>query len=126
MEIKAEASNEAVIAELGARLARHRLNLNLTQQDLADQSGLAVNTVARIENGHSTQLSNLVRILRSLGLLSNLGLAIPYPPPSPIEQAKVGAKERRRARAPRKKPESEPGTFTWGESYWDGKDHGVK
>jgi transcriptional regulator with XRE-family HTH domain len=123
MEIKAEASTQAVTEELGARLARHRLNLNLTQQDLAKQSGLAVNTVARIENGHSTQLSNLIRILRTLGLLSNLELAIPYPPLSPIEQVKVGAKERRRARAARKKPEPEPGTFTWGKSYWDGNDH---
>jgi transcriptional regulator with XRE-family HTH domain len=97
MRIEARLSDKAIIEELGKRLLRHRLNQNLTQQELADEAGAGVNTVYRLEQGHSTQLSNLIRILRSLGLAGNLDALVPESPPSPIEQAKLKKDERKRA-----------------------------
>lgn len=97
VNIQAEGSDLAILEELGRRLARHRLNQNLTQEELAREAGTGINTVYRIEQGHSTQLSNLIRILRALGLISNLNALVPEPPPSPIEQAKLKREERRRA-----------------------------
>lgn len=97
MQIQSESSNQAILEELGKRLARLRLNQNLKQEALAQEAGIGINTVYRIEQGHSTQLSNLIRILRALGLIGNLDALVPDSPPSPIEQAKLKRDERRRA-----------------------------
>src|SRR5271163_2424007 len=97
MRIEVPLSDTAILEELGKRLLRHRLNQNLTQQDLADEAGTGVNTVYRLEQGQSTQLSNLIRILRALGLVSNFDALVPESPPSPIEQAKLKKDERKRA-----------------------------
>ena len=58
-------SDDAALETLGRRLARHRLNRNLTQAALAAQAGVSTPTVQRIEQGHSSQAANLIRILRA-------------------------------------------------------------
>lgn len=93
----------AILEELGERLLRHRLNQNLTQKELADEAGVGLNTVYRLERGQSTQLSNLIRILRALKLISNLDALVPETTFSPIEQAKLKKEERKRASHRRKK-----------------------
>ncbi len=97
MRIESVLSDRAIVEELGQRLARYRLNQNLTQQELADEAGTGVNTVYRLEQGQSTQLSNVIRILRALGLVSNFDALVPEPPASPVEQAKLRKQERKRA-----------------------------
>lgn len=94
-------SDNAVLRRLGERLGRHRLDHNLTQADLAGAAGVSKRTVERLEAGDSTQLSNFIRILRALDLLDGLEIAIPDPPPSPLDQLKLQGKQRRRASAPR-------------------------
>ena len=111
MQVESQWSNQAVLDELGKRLARHRLHQNLTQEELAREAGTGINTVYRIEQGHSTQLSNLMRILRVLGLLSNLDALVPEPPPSPIEQAKLRREGRKRAS--HRKDEGPAAGWTW-------------
>ena len=81
-----EASSDgAILEELGARIARCRLNQNLTQEAFAELAGVSRPTVARLELGHSTTLSNLIRILRALNLVKNLDTLVPEPPISPIQ-----------------------------------------
>lgn len=92
-----EESDQSILDELGKRLSLYRLNRNLTQEELAKEAGLGINTIYRAEQGHSTQLSNLIRLLRVLGLISNLDALVPDLPPSPIAQAKLKKQERRRA-----------------------------
>ena len=65
-------TDEAALAELGHRLARYRLDRNLTQQALAKEAGIHKNTLVRLEGGGSTQSKSLIRVLRALGLLENL------------------------------------------------------
>jgi transcriptional regulator with XRE-family HTH domain len=93
-------SDDAVLAELGARVARHRLERNLTQDALATEAGVSERTLIRVEHGRSTQAANLMRILRALGLTGNLDALIPEPPPSPIQQLKLHGRRRRRASPP--------------------------
>jgi transcriptional regulator with XRE-family HTH domain len=112
MRIEGSISETAILEELGERLLRHRLNQNLTQKELADEAGTGVNTVYRLEQGQSTQLSNLIRILRALGLVSNLDVLVPESPPSPIEQAKLNKKQRKRA-SHRRKDESPSINWKW-------------
>lgn len=106
-------SDSAVQKALGDRLARIRLERNLTQTELADQAGVSKRTVERLEGGGSTQLSSFIRICRALGLLERLEQLVPAPVPSPIEQLALRGKRRLRAR-PRTEP-AERKPWKWGD-----------
>ena len=99
---------------LGRRLARHRLNRNLTQAALAAEAGVSALTVQRIERGHSLQAANLIRILRALGLLDNLDALVPEPAVSPIQQARMRGRVRQRASSRPGRPEP-PTEWSWGD-----------
>jgi transcriptional regulator with XRE-family HTH domain len=90
-------TDAAVLAALGERLAARRLELNLTQAQLAKEAGVSRRTLGRIEAGESTQLTNLIRIVRGLGLLARLDDFLPPPEPSPLEQLQSRGRPRRRA-----------------------------
>jgi putative transcriptional regulator len=114
MAMHNELTDKRVLAELGERVARHRLNRNLTQDQLAREGGVSKRTVVRLENGESSQLTNLIRVLRALHLLTNLDVLIPAPLASPIEALKARTRERRRASPSSTKPKPSP-TWTWGD-----------
>jgi transcriptional regulator with XRE-family HTH domain len=102
MRITKQVADDAVLGEIGQRLARVRLERNLTQIQLAEQAGVSKSTVQRLESGGvSPQLSGFIRVCRVLGLLERFDLLIPEPVPSPVEQLKLGGKKRRRASAAR-------------------------
>jgi transcriptional regulator with XRE-family HTH domain len=105
-------SNDAVLEQLGERLRQYRLNKNMTQTALAKEAGVSSRTINRLEHGHSTQLSNLIRLLRSLDLLQNLDALIPEPMPSPIQQMKLRGKSRKRASSLNKEEDK---TWSWGD-----------
>lgn len=97
MQISKLLSDEVILAELGRRLAQHRLDQQITQAVLADQAGVAKRTVERIEAGASAQISSVLRILRTLELLPGLERMLPQPQPSPIDMLKRKGKQRKRA-----------------------------
>lgn len=90
-------TDAAVLAQLGDRLARYRLRVDRTQAQLAKEAGVSLRTLARLEAGESTQLTNLVRVLRALDLLGELDDALPMPGPSPMEQVRDQGRDRQRA-----------------------------
>ena len=55
METYAQPSDDAALQALGRRLARHRLNRNLTQAEVAAEAGVSTLTVQRVEQGRSSQ-----------------------------------------------------------------------
>lgn len=112
-------TDPAVLTELGERLARHRLDRNLTQAQLAKEAGVSKRTLLRLESGESTQLTNLIRIVRALGLLGNLDVFVPPPVPSPIEQLQREGKKRKRA-SPRSDSHEPEGGWAWGDDEPDG------
>ena len=97
MQISKLLSDEAILTELGKRLAQHRLDRHMTQAALAEQAGVAKRTVERIEAGASAQMSSVIRILRTLDLLPGFERMLPQPQPSPIEMLKRKGKQRKRA-----------------------------
>ena len=99
-----ETTDQQVLAELGDRLARHRLNRNLTQDQLAREAGVSKRTIVRLENGQSSQVTNLIRVLRALGLLGNLDALVPAPSASPIEALKAKARHAAAPSPASKKP----------------------
>ena len=117
MTIDSMMSDTAVLQEIGHRLSHRRVELALTQADLARESGVAKRTVERVEAGEPTQVANLIRILRTLNLLDEIdaiNAAIPERSPRPMELLKLKGKERQRVSA--KKPGHQPQKdWTWGD-----------
>jgi len=114
MAVFHDMTDAAVLKELGDRLSRLRLQRNLTQAQLAREAGVSKRTLIRLESGESSQVTNLIRVLRALGLLGHLDALVPPPLPSPMAQLRSRAKERRRA-SPRAKERHPPAKWTWGD-----------
>lgn len=115
MRITKQATDESILRELGGRLAGTRLELNLTQAQLAAQAGVSKRTVQRLESGGvATQLSAFIRVCRTLDLVERFDLLVPEPVPSPIEQLKLRGRKRRRASAGRKS-KSPSRKWHWGD-----------
>jgi putative transcriptional regulator len=98
-----EMGDQAVLAEIGERINRQRLNRNITQVDLARRAGVTRIVVQRLENGHGCNLESLVKVLRSLDLIDQLDSFLPRPGISPVQLAKFRGNERLRASRPGKK-----------------------
>ncbi|MCW9049155.1 MAG: helix-turn-helix domain-containing protein [Deltaproteobacteria bacterium] len=113
MKIEQLLSDETILVELGERLAQRRLELELTQAELAEQAGVSKRTLERIEAGASTQLSTLIRVLRVLELLDRLENLIPASGPRPMDLLKLKGKERQRAPRGKKLSDAEP--WQWGD-----------
>lgn len=90
-------SDPEILAKLGRRLRRYRLQQNLTQADLAREAGVGTRTVRNLESGGDTQLATLLRILRALGRLDALDAFLPRPGVSPMDLLRSGGQERQRA-----------------------------
>lgn len=106
-------TDKAVLAELGERLARHRIQAGLTQAELARQAGVSKRTLERLEAGNSAQMVTWVRVSRALGLLPSLDQAVPELTESPLEIASGRGKPRQRAS---KVQQGRTGNWTWDEN----------
>jgi len=115
MKIDPELTDEVLLKLFGERLAGLRLARNLTQQQLADQAGLGLRTVQRLESGEAaTQLTGFVRVCRVLGLVAHFESLLPEPAVSPLMQLKLQGRRRKRATGTRGAT-GRPGKWTWGE-----------
>jgi transcriptional regulator with XRE-family HTH domain len=101
MQIEKQLTPEAVLKELGRRIASRRLDLGITQADAADQAGLGKRTIERIEAGGDTQMSTIIRLLRVLDRMDGLERLVPETGPRPMDLLKLKGKERKRASSKR-------------------------
>jgi transcriptional regulator with XRE-family HTH domain len=114
MKIANTLTDEAILSEIGERIAKHRLEAQLTQAALAKEAGIAKRTLERVEAGATAQLSTIIRIFRVLNLLPKLDEVLPESYPGPIEIMTRKGKVRKRASSQKRKPgDQEP--WTWGD-----------
>lgn len=112
MKISKTLTDEAVVAELGQRIASRRLRMQLTQADVAEEAGVAKRTLERIEAGHSAQMSSVVRVLRVLDGLPGLDGLMPEAGPGPMDLLQRKGKVRRRAS--KRRASRQPGkSWSW-------------
>ena len=112
MNLNNDHSDEAVLKEMGNRIAQYRLNLDKSQALLAQEAGVSHRTLIRAEHGQSVQASSFIRILRALQLIENLDALIPEPAVSPVQRLKMQGKQRQRASSKSAKLKKED-TWSW-------------
>ena len=110
------ATSNQIEAALCKRLESIRLSRNITQAQLAEEAGVSLRTIGRLEKGQGVSLDTFIRIMMALSIQQNLEALLPDPNVRPIERVGLGAGERQRAR-PVKSIDELP-TWSWG----DGED----
>jgi transcriptional regulator with XRE-family HTH domain len=106
-------TDEAIQKHVGERVKQLRLRKNLTQDQLAKDSGVGKSTIERFEKGHSIQLNSFIRILRSVGKLDELIDLIPDQTASPMEM--LMREEPTKYRVSRVNKEKNPSAWKWGD-----------
>lgn len=102
----------AIVRELSRQVRQMRINSNMTQQQLAERTGLDRVTISRFENGRAATLLTFVEILRALNRLELLDAFSEAPEISPMKVAEMQEQYRKRA-----SKKSNPGTAS-PESEW--------
>jgi transcriptional regulator with XRE-family HTH domain len=100
MIISGDLNDDAVMQELGRRIAQLRIDSNYTQEYLAERAGVGKRTLERLEKGKQVQTSSLVRVLRSLGQLDVLEGLLPAADIRPMDLLRLKKNRRQRARTP--------------------------
>ena len=90
-------SDVAAVREIGRNLQLIRLNQDITQQELAVQTGLSRLTISQVENGRPASTLTLVQLLRALGRLDVLEVLEESATISPLQAARLARQTRQRA-----------------------------
>lgn len=95
MKIQGFETNDTIIKEIGKRLKARRIALDITQKDLALESGVSQRTISGFENGENISLDNLLSILRVLRLLQDINLLFPEKKVNPFDVLNFGHTKKR-------------------------------
>lgn len=80
-----EYSTPELVRLLGERFKDYRLRCNLTQNEVAEQSGIGLTTIHKFENGTAgnLSLSTFLLLLKVVGCIDAVDDLMPELPPSP-------------------------------------------
>lgn len=99
MKITNLTPDSATLAELGSRLGQVRKQQGFSQARLAQEAGIGVATLRRIEAGKDGQLGSWLKLLKVLGMASSIDSLLPENFRSPMAQIKA-EKSRAYSKAP--------------------------
>lgn len=86
-----------ILKELGARLARLRKQQRLSQTELAQQAGIGVATLRRLESGQDSQFVTWLKLMKTLDRLSAIEALLPEEIRSPRAEANANIRRRKKA-----------------------------
>lgn len=95
-------TKEEMLIALGRNLRETRLQLNLSQQTAADQSGISLKAVRNIEGGQNASTLSLLLYCRTLKKIDWIMSLAPPELTDDLFDRPVGAKKRQRARSHRR------------------------
>ena len=80
-----EYSTPELVRLLGERFKEYRMRCNLTQKEVAEQSGIGLTTIYKFENGTAgnLSLSTFILLLKVIGQVDALDDVMPELPESP-------------------------------------------
>ncbi len=90
-------SDNALSGTIGNFVKFHRLNKNITQEEVSKAAGISRSTLSLLEKGQKTSLNTLIKVLRVLGLLYIMDIFRVKEEINPIEYAKLQNNKRKRA-----------------------------
>lgn len=103
MRIDSLTPTDGILGELGRRLELARRARERTQEQLAEEAGIGVATLRRMEDGSDARLGSWLRVLRALELEGRIDGLLPEEVRSPM--AEVRGKRRPKGAGP----------FVWGD-----------
>ena len=86
MKINKLTPDNHILAEFGQRLAKIRKQQGLSQIVLAEQAGIGIATLRRIERGTDSQLGSWIKLLKALDMDTNLDALLPEQFNSPMAE----------------------------------------
>ena len=108
------ATSNQIETALCKQLESIRLSRNITQLQLAEESGISLRTIGRMEKGQGVSIDTFIRVLTALGIQQNLETLLPDPTIRPIDRIDIDGSERKRARPG---PSiDKPIPWSWGDS----------
>lgn len=93
-------SVDVLLSKIADAIRRMRLNHNLTQQTVADRSGLSLKAVVNLESAKGASLRSFLAVCRTFGQLGWIDGMTPPEGPSPMELLKLASRPRRRRASP--------------------------
>ncbi len=92
-----EYTTPELVRLLGERFKEYRMRCNLTQKEVAEQSGIGLTTIHKFENGTAgnLSLSTFVMLLKVVGRVNALDDVMPELPVSPYLIRKEDKKAQR-------------------------------
>ena len=87
--------DKAILKELGQRLAQVRKQQGISQTVLAEEAGLGVATLRRIESGQSGQMESWIKIMKALRMAGAVDSLLPENFASPRSQVLSENKSRK-------------------------------
>lgn len=103
MKIDELSPENAILSELGKRLAQVRKQQRFTQDELASMAGIGVATLRRIEGGQDGHMESWIKILKALKLSNSIDALLPENFSSPMADVlDTNRGRRRQTRAPGK------------------------
>lgn len=92
-----EYSIPELVQMLGTRFKDYRMRSRMTQKDVAEQSGLTVNTIHKFENGRvpNLSLSTFLLLMKAVGCINGIDGLMPELPESPYLVKESGKKAQR-------------------------------
>jgi len=96
-------SDAEITNRISAKIKEIRLKQNISRQEMADNSGVSVSSIARMEDGEIKSFESFLRIIRSLGKIEVFMPMLQEEEISPNEYFKMvqSAKTKQRKRASR-------------------------
>ncbi len=92
-----EYSIPELVRLLGSRFKEYRMRCNLTQKEVAEQSGIGMTTIHKFENGTAgnVSLATFILLLKVVGQINALDDLLPELPESPYLMRKNERKAQR-------------------------------
>ncbi|MCY4034150.1 MAG: helix-turn-helix transcriptional regulator [Hyphomicrobiales bacterium] len=99
MKINQLTPETAILKELGRRLARIRKARGFSQSSLAEEAGIGLATLQRIEGGQDGQIETWLKILKALDRAASIDALLPEDFKSPMAEV-LGTSSGKRRKTP--------------------------
>ena len=99
MKINQLTPETAILKELGRRLARIRKAQGFSQSSLAEEAGIGLATLQRIEGGQDGQIETWLKILKALDRAASIDALLPEDFKSPMAEV-LGTSSGKRRKPP--------------------------